>query len=191
MGEFHCFEVSSKQSTMSESSEFLWCNAAYLIGVIMAFVLFRYVQRHIFSQKQFEDSEHIFWANLLFFCQMLNILFVFVGLLMEYSSNKLVPDLIFETVALILIGFIAFGGVDGEIDFYLYSLKMQPSVIGIGFCFHSFWSLFHIFDLIPSYVPFFYVRSCITFDLFIGYKLFIEPNIIGCMHTNSDYQQIK
>ena len=176
---------------MSEESEFMWCNAAYFIGVIIAYLLFRYMQKYIFSQQQFRDSEAIFWANLLFFAQMLNILFVFVGLLMAYSSNKVVPDLIFETVALILIGFIAFGGVDGEIDFYWYSVKMQPSIIGLGFCFHSFWSLFHIFDLIPSYMPFFYVRACITFDLFIGYKLYLEPHIIECMHSDPDYEQIK
>ena len=166
--------------------DFLNYKASYVVGIVIGFTLHRYVGSRIFPFQKFQDSERLFWANLLLFCQMMNVIFVFVGF--GAYSAKIVPDLIFETLALVLFGFISFGGIDGEINVGLFSLETHPSIIAFGFYFHGIWSLLHIFGIVPSFVPLFCMRSSITFDLYVGYELFVRSYTADC--TNSDYQRI-
>lgn len=161
---------------------------SYPFGLIIGLVLYRYMGKQIFPSQKFHHSERLFWANLLLFCQILNVGFVFYGFL--FNQESIVPDLIFETVFLILIGFMTFGGIDGEINcFDLCRIETHPSVIGFGYYFHTIWSILHILDIIPSYHPQFYNRACILFDLYIGYKLFVKSYTADS--TNTDYQNIK
>ena len=176
--------------TMSESLvDFLNYKISYGFGIIVALLLYRYMDKQVFPTQKFQHSERLFWANLLLFCQMLNVGFVFVGFLMMSQESKIVPDLIFETGFLVLIGFVTFGGIDGEINFFnLCKVETHPSVIGFGFYFHAIWNTLHIFQFIPSYTPLFYSRASVLFDLYIGYKLFVKSYTVDS--TNNDYQNV-
>ena len=169
--------------------DFINYKASYGVGIVIGLILYRYMEKRIFPTQKFQHSERLFWANLLLFSQMLNIAFVFIGFLIMSSNAKLIPDLIFETFALVLFGFLAFGGIDGEISLFCVNITTHSSIISYGYWFHLLWTLLHMFQFIPSYLPLFYVRACITFDAFIGYTLLIKSFSVDS--TDTDYQYIK
>ena len=165
---------------------FINYKASYVIGALIGFILHRYVGSRIFPVQKFQDSERVFWGNLLICVQLLGIAYVFVGSLIY--SGSIVPDLIFETLALASLGFLTFAGIDGHIDVGFLQFETHPSLIAFGFYCHSIWSALHILAIVPSFAPIFCVRACLCFDLYVGYELSVKSYTVDC---TADYQRLK
>lgn len=183
-------QVNNMEPSDSDGEEtlthFMNYKASYAIGALFGFMLHRYVGSRVFPVQKLQDSERIFWGNILLLVQLLGIAFVFIG--SSAYSGPMVPDLIFETLALATIGFVTFAGVDGHIDLGFMQCDTHPSIIAFGFYFHSIWNMLHILSIIPSFAPIFCVRACLCFDLYVGYELFIKSYTVDC---TADYQRLK
>ena len=182
---------------MSESFiDFLNYKVSYGFGIIIAVMLHRYVERQVFPTQKFQHSERLFWANLLLFCQMLNVGFVFVGFLIMNQESKIVPDLIFETVFLVLIGFIAFGGIDGEINFSIcvrlkhiqVSLVLDIIFMQFGMHYISF-NLFHhtLHCFMAEHL--FYLIYTLDINYSLNHILLIQQTLIIKMSINTKITQ--
>ena len=176
----------SEPNGVETLTHFINYKASYVIGALLGFILHRYVRSRVFPVQKFQDSERVFWGNILLLMQLVSIVFVFIG--SAAFSGPVVPDLIFETLALATLGFVTFAGVDGHIDLGFMECDTHPSIIAFGFYFHSIWNALHILAIIPSFSPIFCVRAFVCFDLYVGYELFVKAYTVDC---TDDYQRLK
>lgn len=168
--------------------DFCSLKLSFVFGGLAAYGIWIYCQKNSFPSNIFQYSERLLWSNVLIFCQLISIVCVIVSGLWNTLSTS---DLIFESIALFIVGVIAIAGMDGEICLIQ---NVHPFIIAVGWFLHSIWIFAHVFDCIPNNCqPVWFLRCSSTFDVVLAFLIYRKSRQT-CNHstseTNSEYDKL-